>query len=210
MELLRINDRKLKVTLSSEDMTAYSLTCEKIDYDNTETRRAFWCILDEAKHKTGFDAASDKVYVQIFPSRGGGCEMYVTKMTDSPEVPLPVTLKKEPLFFEKALFRFEKIEDMLSACACLIECGFTAPSTAYAASDGYYLSVGQEEAPPFHERRRGATAADLVAEFGLRMDASAEGWLTEHAECICPEHAVERYASLSAAGRPRVLHEIPH
>ncbi len=204
MELLRINERKLKVTLTVEDMTAYSLTCEKIDYDNTETRRAFWCILDEAKHKTGFDAASDKVYVQVFPSRGGGCEMYVTKLTDPQGEPPPITLKKE-LFVEKALFRFDKLEDMLSACACLIECGFTAPSSAYTVHDAYFLSLGQDGAPPLPERRRGATAADLVAEFGIRLDIAAEGWLAEHAACICPEHAVERYASLSAAARPRVL-----
>ena len=51
-----------------------------LDYENTETRRAFWSILDEAKHRTGFDAASEKVFVQVYPSKSGGCEMYVTKL----------------------------------------------------------------------------------------------------------------------------------
>lgn len=80
MELLLISKDKLKVTLSALDMEKYELDCETIDYDSTETRRAFWSILDEAKHKTGFDAASDKVFIQVYPSRAGGCEMFVTRV----------------------------------------------------------------------------------------------------------------------------------
>lgn len=75
-----ISDSKLKIMLTSDDMKEYSLDCSTLDYENTETRRAFWSILDEAKHRTGFDAASEKVFVQVYPSRAGGCEMYVTKL----------------------------------------------------------------------------------------------------------------------------------
>ena len=73
MELLRIGESKLKVTLSSEDMERYSLDGDSMDYDNTETRSAVWQILDEAKHKTGFDAGGEKIFVQVYPARGGGC-----------------------------------------------------------------------------------------------------------------------------------------
>lgn len=85
MELLLISDSRLKVILSREDMEKYSLSAEMMDYDNTETRRAFWSILDEAKHRTGFDAAADRVFVQVYPSRCGGCEMFVTKLGEKSE-----------------------------------------------------------------------------------------------------------------------------
>ena len=80
MELIVINENKLKITLSESDMKQYSLDCNTVDYDNTETRKAFWSILDEVKQKTGFDAASQKIFVQLYPSKKGGCEMYVTKL----------------------------------------------------------------------------------------------------------------------------------
>lgn len=80
MELIMISESKLKIMLTSEDMRAYSIDCSMLDYENTETRRAFWSILDEAKHRTGFDAASEKVFVQVYPSKEGGCEMYITKL----------------------------------------------------------------------------------------------------------------------------------
>jgi negative regulator of genetic competence, sporulation and motility len=80
MELIRIGDSKLKITLTSDDMTQYDLDCDTMDYDNSETRKAFWDILDHAKQITGFDAAGDRVFVQLYPSKKGGCEMYVTKL----------------------------------------------------------------------------------------------------------------------------------
>ena len=80
MELIKISDSKLKIALTPTDMEKYSLDIQTMDYDKTQTRSAFWQLLDEAKHKTGFDAASEKIFVQIYSSAGGGCEMYVTKL----------------------------------------------------------------------------------------------------------------------------------
>ena len=68
MELILINEKKLKIMLSPEDMREYEIDPDSVDYDKTETRRAFWSILDEAKHRTGFDAASERVlFCQSIP-----------------------------------------------------------------------------------------------------------------------------------------------
>lgn len=194
MELLRINDKKLKILLTKEDMTAYSLTAETLDYNNTETKRAFWSILDEAKHKTGFDAAKDKIYVQIYPSRGGGCELYVTKLTDGKHASARLMTEKPPA--EKLLFRFETLGDLLAACACLAECGFAEDSSAYAETHTCYLALEKAWEEEEKKTLRQPTSADLVAEFGKRLSPTYEAFLSEHAECICPHNAVERLAAL--------------
>ena len=49
MELICISDAKLKIVLTAEDMEHYGIRCDTADYANTETRRAVWAILDEAK-----------------------------------------------------------------------------------------------------------------------------------------------------------------
>ena len=41
MELILINERKLKITLSESDMKEYDIDCGTVDYSRTETRRAF-------------------------------------------------------------------------------------------------------------------------------------------------------------------------
>ncbi|MBQ4121229.1 MAG: adaptor protein MecA [Clostridia bacterium] len=202
MELIPISDEKLKIMLSREDLAAWHLDCESMDYDTTETRRALWGILDEAKKKTGFDAAKEKVFVQLFPSMGGGCELYVTKLAEKNET-APVTLCKNLPHWEKTLYAFSHLEDMLSACARLAECGFASESAAYAEMHTYYLSVGNILPQKKRGFREGVSPCDLVSEYGKKIDLAKEAWLCEHGECICPDHAVERYAALAASGYRR-------
>ena len=71
LELSLMGQDKLKVILTPFDMIKYDLTCDKIDYDNTETRKAVWSILDYAKHETGFDAATGRIYIQVYPEKNG-------------------------------------------------------------------------------------------------------------------------------------------
>ena len=201
MELLPINEQKIKIMLSHEDLAAWQLSPDTIDYNTTETRRAFWGILDEAKKKTGFDAAKEKVFVQLYPAKNGGCEMYVTKLHESDDS-APITFTKGLPSFEKSLYAFSRLEDMLSACARLAECGFSSESTAYAELHTYYLSLGSTSTAK-KRSRDSVTLCDLVSEYGKKVANTKEALLCEHGECICPDHAVERYATLAASGYQR-------
>lgn len=80
MEFILINENKIKVMLSEEDLDEFEIDAEEMDYSNTETKRMFWDILSRAKHSTGFDTDGQRVLVQLYPSRKGGCEMFVTKI----------------------------------------------------------------------------------------------------------------------------------
>ncbi|MBE6631128.1 MAG: adaptor protein MecA [Ruminococcaceae bacterium] len=118
MELRLLNSNKLKVMLSEKDLSDYSLSCETIDYANTETRKAFWSIFDEAKHQTGFDAAKEKVYIQVYPKTDGGCEMYVTKLgLEGPnrEISVERPKKEKEGFFVYSFPTYEAMEEAYRA-----------------------------------------------------------------------------------------------
>ena len=80
MEWIRISKNKLKIMLSAEDARHYELDCEAADLGELVTRTAFHEILSDVKMQTDFDASEDKIYIQMYPSKGGGCELFVTKM----------------------------------------------------------------------------------------------------------------------------------
>lgn len=219
MELIVISDSKLKIMLTSEDLREYSLDCSTLDYENTETRRAFWSILDEAKHRTGFDAASEKVFVQVYPSKKGGCEMYVTKLGIFSE---RNRRKNEAIEGEEDIrishgsrggamkkysdytaqvqneryssirkrthaFRFEKMENLLSACRRLGISGYPGDSSAYLGEDGCYLIL-KDETEGYYDR----TAESFVSEYAEELDAASFGiYIGEHGKCICEHDAVE-------------------
>ena len=145
MELILISDSKLKIMLSRQDMEYYELSNEEIDYDNTETRRAFWQILDEAKHKTGFDAAEEKVFIQLYPSKEGGCEMYVTKVGMIPALAAELTGKRAEVRVGRiGHYRFKRQEDLLAVCRILLQRGYHGESSAYLLDDGTYALLVHE------------------------------------------------------------------
>ena len=127
--------------------------------------------------------------------------MYVTKLHESDDS-APITFTKGLPSFEKSLYAFSRLEDMLSACARLAECGFSSESTAYAELHTYYLSLGSTSTAK-KRSRDSVTLCDLVSEYGKKVANTKEAWLCEHGECICPDHAVERYATLAASGYQR-------
>ena len=170
MELIMISDSKLKIMLTSEDMKEYSLDCNTLSYENTETRRAFWSILDEAKHRTGFDAASERVFVQVYPSKKGGCEMYVTKLgifsgkkrADNEDGDIRInddvrgggmknceeTITTSERFLSRRkriyAFRFDGIDPFLGACKRLYTSGYEGESSAYRTDRHFYLRIRDE------------------------------------------------------------------
>lgn len=86
MEFVRISDNKIKLTLNDADMKKYGVTEKELNADTTERRRILWTLLDEAKQKTGIDAASAKTLVEAFPGRHGGCELFVTLLRGKNEI----------------------------------------------------------------------------------------------------------------------------
>ncbi len=221
MELVLLSNSKLKVMLTSADMESYALTCETLDYDNTETRRALWDILNAAKHQTGFDAASDRVLIQAYPSVGGGCEMYVTKMrekeSDAKESAerfsseaMEGLLRKIRAANEKGkksgehgsekpgtqpdLFGFSSVSDLLRACAQLCATGFIQNSQVYDSPDHkmLYLILENNLADPSARQYHA-----LLGEYGICLQKNAIPGIREHCSCLCQEGAVQHLAALA-------------
>ncbi len=201
MELILISSSKLKVMLSQDDMSALSLTCEKLDYDNTETRRAFWQIFDEAKHKTGFDAASERIYVQVYPSKNGGCEMYVTKLSSeegsSKSSGVSIKVKKRvQSAINRNLYCFETIDDLLCVCRQLDMLGYAEESSAYTDARGRYyllLSVHTNE-----KSEKDIPLYPFVSEYAVKRSGGAVyPYINEYCSTIVQKEAVKELSVLS-------------
>lgn len=85
MKLYRQGTNDLRIHLTKEDLEAFSITVEDFDYDSTRGKRVIWALFDKAREETGFDAAGEKVYIQLYPMEKGGCELFVTKIEKEEE-----------------------------------------------------------------------------------------------------------------------------
>lgn len=80
MELIIISESKLKIMLSAPDMARYELESNRMDCGDVRTRAAFRHIFDDARAEIGFDTEGERLYVQFYASKEGGCEIFVTKL----------------------------------------------------------------------------------------------------------------------------------
>ncbi|MBR2292851.1 MAG: adaptor protein MecA [Clostridia bacterium] len=197
MELLMINESKLKIMMTKEDLGEFDLCADELDYCNTETKRMLWDLLNRAKHTVGFDTDGYRVLVQLYPSRTGGCELFVTKVTsifgdgedeDFFDEESPVEDEATKL----CAFGFETLDGMLAVCRRLMTVGYGKASQAYIGDTRrYYL---------FLERGVQSSPTDpyaFILEYGTAENAEAtKEFLCEYGRVICAERAVEHLGVL--------------
>lgn len=190
MELILISDSKLKIMLTRDDMQQYAIDCDTVDYDNTETRRVLWSILDEAKHRTGFDAAAERVFIQLYPSKEGGCEMYVTKLgfdeSRASRALLPGGPSKRGVLRSRiGAYRFAALDDLLTVCRRLHTLPTPPPGSVWHDDRGeWHLILDETETP--------SLALTFLPEFGEPEDAGRLSiGIAERGTCICRGNAAD-------------------
>ena len=132
MELLRVNELKLKITLTPEDMERFELQCDSMDYANAETKRAFREILEETGLQPEFDSAHGRIMIQVFPSKDGGCEMFITRLPEdgdsSGAQPMPRLPVGKNCIFD---YKFIEQKTLLQACCALNARGYSGESAVF-------------------------------------------------------------------------------
>lgn len=192
MEWIKINQNKLKVMLTAEDAARYALQPESADPANDLTRRAFRAILTDMRAEADFDAAEDRVYIQMYPSREGGCELFITRMgidmTVSPRGARTYQKKESARELRSLAFCFESMNRLIAVCRRLQETGYRGESAALLDDCRRYWLLLTENGNPTTARED----YRFVREYGeMESKEAAELMLSEHGKHLCKTQAVE-------------------
>ncbi|MCQ2355035.1 MAG: adaptor protein MecA [Clostridia bacterium] len=154
MELILINNTKLKIMLTADEVRQYDIDRE--GEGGCDMRRTFAPVLDRARERCGFDASAGRVFIQLFPSREGGCEMFVTKLPSPPSGPeqtgarqksvTPDVAQSTPYDGDyelpdsaEAYFGFDTVGGLVSGCRLIRAAGEGEGSRAYLTDGGRFL-----------------------------------------------------------------------
>jgi len=110
LKLYRLGENEIRIHLTEEDLDAFEITPKEFDYDSTKGKRVIWELFDRAKEETGFDAAKEKVYIQLYPKNDGSVELFVTKLEKEEENRDFFSFSDDNAFLA-ALSLFEKVEE---------------------------------------------------------------------------------------------------
>lgn len=219
MELIVINQNKLKIMLSAPDMARYELESNCMDCADAHTRAAFRHIFNDARAEIGFDTQGERLFVQLYASKEGGCEIFVTKLggpqegneweSGEQELLRRIYGEEENMTANRTEQRlsavdtrritivFDGMEDLLIVCRRLLREGYRGRSAVYIAdSEGrtvWYLLL---EIPNVTILRLPLPFAFLT-EYGAEAPAREwETYLSEHGRLLCSEGGVETLGRL--------------
>ena len=197
MELIRISDSKLKIMLTPMDMRQFELSTDSFYDDSEKMHRSFRLLLEEVRRQSGFEADDHRISVQYFPSREGGCEMFISNLSGerergtcalTPAQEIKPVTRTRGSFCRSFAYRFEWLDELLSVCRRLLPMDYITASSAYRDDAGrYYLFINTFAASPF------ATPEELyfVVEYGsIENAAQLRLYLSEHGAVVCAEDAV--------------------
>jgi len=212
MELIRISNRKLKIMLTPTDMCHFELDPDSFGEDSARMHRAFRLLLNEVRRQTDFDADDSRISVQYFPSREGGCEMFICNLQQEVDhaeesvapskLPLPIPRqglrpykKRRGSFRKDCAYRFEKLEHLLSACKRLLGIDCVLESSLYREENGdYVLFLTVFASSPYTTPEE----IEFVNEYGTVENVPGlRLYIREHATEICSSTAIEEMARLS-------------
>lgn len=210
MELIRISNRKLKLMLTPTDMSHFELNADSFGEDTAQMHRTFRLLLEEIRKQTDFEADDRQISVQFFPSREGGCEMFISDLTQSepnpkaPEKPslLPEAPRRQRLsgrsgggFRRDCVYRFPELDVLLSACKRLLSIGYIGKSGAWRDANGsFYLLLSVRSSSPFSLPEE----LQFLSEYGsIGNTAMFRLYIREHGTALCTEGAVRRLGALA-------------
>jgi len=187
MELIIISDSQIKLMLTPDDMAAYR---------NTDGNKAILRgILHDVREKCGYQGISGRVFIQMYPSREGGCELFVTKLKERNEKTATgsgedsvLTEYCKYLFKDRGshiIYSFESLKYLLGTCLGLMQMQYSGESSAFIdrSKKRYYLILDCE--------------THIAGEhFGSLCPSSAYYYINEHCDLIC-DAAVEKLGVLA-------------
>jgi negative regulator of genetic competence, sporulation and motility len=222
MELILINDSKLKIMLDEQDMRAYNI-CDEGDCSQFETRKAIRDILDRAREEIGFNTEGAEIFVQLYSSKKGGCELFVTKNPVSAsalpaELPdkkvkprkdssksgkadageaLSVRRSTAPTSTKRAdggrlAFSFSSLRDICTVCRRMNEDEDIPESRAFRDVEGSFYLLLWGTGMSAYTR---LDRFSFISEFGARERFDdLNTYLGEYGRIICPDKAIQTLA----------------
>lgn len=192
MEFIRISKSKIKVIMTAEECQEHNIIANDGEYDNAVLRDSLPEIFKEVKRGLGFDFGTEKVLIQLYPTDGGGCEMYVTILEYLSGKDRCALLGADNLnTYERrrCQYRFATLEDVARALKQVRREGIDS-DLYYDGSEGYYLSVCDNVFD-------GDGELNYLTEYGQRVPQLPRAYMIEHYMPLALGNAIDIFRILA-------------
>ena len=200
MDLIPIGEGKLKVSMSNSDLSEFGIESDMIDYSMPETKKMLKEILKKAEAELDFTCKAHRTLVQVYTSRSGGCEIFITQLNATTEKNEYCSLHCRSVYDRSeddgycGIFAFDKLEYLITVCRRLYEIGYVGNSSAYKGDDKrFYLMLDGLYSPEYSP----VDEYSFICEYGECQNLMAGmSYLFEHGKEICASDAIKTLSVL--------------
>lgn len=200
MKIEKINDNKIKITLSARDLEERNLDFQALRYNSPEAQNLFWDMIKRAESEYGFRAANCQLFIEAASVMDGDFIVTITKMADTRELSNMSFLKpkasasslrvkkKQMLNNANIVLNFKNIDDLYDALL-MNSLPVNIDAKLYEYDNAYYLMLK----PNINQIRDFKKLVALLSEFGNieRNSEYIESKLLEYGKELIGEKALE-------------------
>jgi adapter protein MecA 1/2 len=209
MKIERINENKIRVILSFDDLIDREIALDSFNYNSPETQELFWDLMEQAEDELGFDAQESQLCIEAISDTEQGFIITVTRVDDEGEFEsyhkyvksrlrkrdLNVRRKVTSTISKTTIYAFDSLSDLCQACAHIRPL-FAGASSAFKCDPAYYLVIDCSEVQSLEKQ-----LSAILDEFGDRAQNGNffAGYLNEYGTCLVNGHAVGALSQLTDA-----------
>ncbi len=196
--------------LTQKDCESYRISTSEFDCADGETRENLKALLRGIRCDTGIDPDASRMLIQLYPEKGGGCEIFVTVLAgkSTPEnyhiteteenVPKCAETERavkaketDSRRYASDIYEFRELSSVLSLCKRLLfskKKVWDDMSALYFAPerDSYFLIAVGGDIPP-----------EIAGEYdGEKRRSDAVFYISEHGTAVCTRNAIETLGSV--------------
>ena len=184
MILDKIDEKRLLIALSNEDMDLLDITFKQLDWKNDYSREIIKNLLIRAEHEIGFSSDNSKLLIEAIPQTSG-CFVLITLLSNKLKRPRKTYKIKNDA--KPYIFHFKDVEDLFSAIERIYENQpYFSDSTVIEASESYYAVLYVNNSFSSKIQAIISEYGDLVGKSNLLVSR-----LFEKGNVIFENHAVE-------------------
>lgn len=154
MKIEKLNEDKIKITLSIDDLAERNIDIQSFIYNSPESQDLFWDMMQEAEQKYGFNIDESMIYVEASSAGAGIFTLTVTKTTGSLNLPTSKTksklkkgnfkLKRKNVSVqsENSIYLFASFDDICEFCNS-VNCSNVESNSLYKLNEQYYLKTSR-------------------------------------------------------------------
>lgn len=208
MKIEKVNDNKIRIFVTFDDLEERDIDLSSFNYNSPETQELFWDLMEQAELELGFEAQESQLCIEAVTDVEQGFVITITRIDDDSDFEsihkfiknrykrndLRIKKRSASLCSPVIIYNLETFDD-LCMLSLRLNPVFKGDSSVYRCEGSYYLVLRRIEGA----ERNVASIENILAEYGDRvMNVQFfEGYLNEYGTLMIEKDAIRFFAGMA-------------